>query len=106
MKKASRLSLEILEMAEAQNRLGLMDDAAFAEIKARHQPPMTAAPLTAAEIRQARERAELTQEAFAAYIGVTSGFVSQLERGTKIAQGPVLAVLNIIRRLGFNAIRG
>lgn len=34
--KSSRLAREIAEMAEAQRRLGIMDEATYEKIKARH----------------------------------------------------------------------
>jgi len=52
------------------------------------------------EIRSLRERAKLSQAAFARYLNLTSGYVSQLERGAKQPKGPALALLNVIRRKG------
>jgi len=37
-------------------------------------------------------------------LNLTTGNISQLERGTKQAKGPALAVLNIIRRKGIEAL--
>jgi putative transcriptional regulator len=42
--------------------------------------------------------------AFARYVNLTTGYVSQLERGTKQPKGPSLSLLNVIRRKGFEAI--
>jgi putative transcriptional regulator len=107
-KKPSRAGQAILEMAEGQRRLGIMDQATFEKITIRHLgnvSPMTAKPLSAAQIKLMRERTHLSQAAFAQYIGVTTSLVSKLERGAKPAQGPVLAILNVIRKLGFEAIQ-
>jgi len=52
------------------------------------------------EIRTLREREHLSQAAFARYLNLTAGYVSQLERGTKQPKGPALALLNVIRRRG------
>ena len=52
----------------------------------------------------ARERANLSQAVFARYLNLTVGYVSQLERGTKQPKGPALALLNVIRRKGLEAI--
>jgi len=51
-----------------------------------------------------RESANLSQAAFARYLNLTPGYISQLERGTKQPKGPALALLNVIRRKGFEAI--
>ena len=42
--------------------------------------------------------------AFARYLNLTTGYISQLERGVKQPKGPALALLNVIRRKGFEAI--
>jgi putative transcriptional regulator len=56
------------------------------------------------DIRKLREQAKLSQAALAKYLNLTTGYVSQLERGAKIAKGPALALLNVIRRKGIEAI--
>ena len=106
--KPSRLGKAIAEMAEDQHRLGLIDGATFEKITIRHlgaRPPMTAEPISAEDIRQARQHEHLSQAALARYLNVTVGFVSQLERGTKVAKGPVRALLNVIRQKGIDALR-
>ncbi|NLG24801.1 MAG: transcriptional regulator, partial [Clostridiales bacterium] len=39
------------------------------------------------------------------YLNLTTGYVSQLERGTKQAKGPALALLNVIRRKGIEVVQ-
>ncbi len=56
------------------------------------------------EIRVLRERERMSQAVFALYLNVTVGYLSQLERGVKHASGPALALLNVIRRKGIEAI--
>jgi putative transcriptional regulator len=51
-----------------------------------------------------RERARLSQAVFARHLNLTVGYVSQLERGAKQATGATLALLNVIRRKGIEAI--
>lgn len=106
-KKPNRLREAITEMAEGMHRLGIMDDASYQKITARHLGPDAlpiAAPLTGAEVRAVRERAHLSQAALAKYLNMTTGYVSQLERGTKQAKGPALVLLNVIRRKGIEAL--
>ncbi|MGD0763590.1 MAG: hypothetical protein ABR929_10485 [Roseiarcus sp.] len=40
----------------------------------------------------------------ARHLNLTVGYVSQLERGARCATGPALALLDVIRRKGFEAI--
>jgi putative transcriptional regulator len=106
-KKINRLSQEILEMAGAQRRLGIMDEATHQKITARHLGPdalPTAEPITPTEVRAVREQAHLSQAALARYLNMTTGYVSQLERGATQAKGPALALLNVIRRKGLAAL--
>jgi len=106
-KVPSRVTLEILEMADDMHRVGIMDGKTHHKITVRHlgrELPATAAPITAGEIRTTREQENLSQAALARYLNVTVGFVSQLERGTKEAKGPLRALLNVIRHKGIAAI--
>jgi putative transcriptional regulator len=52
-----------------------------------------------------REQAKLSQAAMAKYLGLTAGYISQLERGAKQAKGPALALLNVIRRKGIEVLQ-
>ena len=106
-KKLSNLSEAVLEMASDQLRTGLMDKVAHEKITVRLLGPQalpTAKPISAREIRSLRERANLSQAAFARYLNLTPGYISQLERGAKQPKGPALALLNVIRRKGVEAI--
>jgi putative transcriptional regulator len=104
---SSRVTQEIIEMADDMHRIGIMDAKTHRQITVRHlgrDLPPTAAPITAAQIREAREQENLSQAALARYLNVTAGFVSQLERGTKEAKGPLRTLLNVIRQKGIEAI--
>lgn len=106
-KQPSRLTSELLEMADDMHRLGIMDEAAHQQITVRQlgrTPLPTAEPITADEIRSVREDAHLSQAALARYLNLTTGYISALERGTKQATGSTLAILNVIRRKGIDAI--
>jgi putative transcriptional regulator len=89
------------------HRSRLMNDEEYRKITVRllgERPLATAQPISAKQIRTIRRRANLSQAAFARYLNLTSGYVSQLERGTKQPKGPALALLNVIKRKGFEAI--
>jgi putative transcriptional regulator len=105
--KPSRLARELVETASGMRRIGLMDRATHEKITMRHLGPQgtpKVAPVTAAQIRSMRERANMSQAVFARYLNLTVGYVSQLERGTKQPTGAALALLNVIKRKGIEAI--
>ena len=106
-KKNSPIVEAILETAGDLHRHGLLNDEEYRQITVRHlgdQPLPSAKPISSRQIRKIREDANLSQAAFARYLNLTTGYISQLERGAKQPKGPALALLNVIRRKGFEAI--
>jgi putative transcriptional regulator len=106
-KMPSPLTEALLETADGMRRIGVMDEATHRQITARHlgdRVLSAAEPITGGEIRSLRERARLSQAAFARHLNLTVGYVSQLERGIKQPKGPALALLNVIRRKGVEVI--
>ena len=106
-KKSSALSAAILEMAADQHSLGIMSDADYRKITVRHlgeKAHALSAPISPKQIRAIRERANMSQAAMASMLNLTVGYWSQLERGVKQPKGPSLALLNVIRRKGIEAI--
>lgn len=61
-------------------------------------------PMTAADIRAPRTRERVSQAVFARYLNVTTGLVSQWERGEKHPAGASLKLLNLVDRRGLAAI--
>ena len=105
--KPTRLTKALLETAEDMRQGGLLDGTAYDKITMRHLGAATklaAAPLSGDEIRSLREEARMSQAVFARYLNLTVGYVSQLERGAKRPTGSALALLNVIRRKGIEAI--
>jgi putative transcriptional regulator len=97
----------ILENAQDLHELGLMNEAEYRKITVRHlgeEPLPVSKPISAREIKRIRERANMSQAAFARSLNLSTGYISQLERGTKQPKGPALALLNVIRRKGFETI--
>jgi putative transcriptional regulator len=97
----------MLAMAKEMHAIGTMDDATFRKITMRDLDRAEAAPLaplTGDEIRALREQSNMSQAVFAKYLNLTVGYVSQLERGAKHPSGSALALLNVIRRKGIEAI--
>lgn len=61
-------------------------------------------PLTSEEIRALRQNANISQAVFAQLLNVTTGYISQIERGAKRPTGSALAMLSVIKRKGIQAI--
>ena len=61
-------------------------------------------PLTPEEIRALRMREGASQAVFARYLNVTTGLVSQWERGEKHPQGASLKLLALVARNGLGAV--
>ncbi|MDH6268379.1 putative transcriptional regulator [Rhizobium sp. SG_E_25_P2] len=103
-----RLREAILETAPDFHRGGIIDDETLAQITLRHLPEeereiridIPSGP----DIRAMREKARLSQAVFARRLNVSAGYVSQLERGVKTPSGPVLVLLDLIRRKGIEAL--
>jgi putative transcriptional regulator len=105
--KNDSLTEAILETAEDMRRSGIMDEAAYKKITIRHlgkSTPMASKPVSGEEIRSMRESANLSQAVFARCLNLTPGYLSQLERGVREPKGPALALLNILKRTGMDAV--
>ncbi len=61
-------------------------------------------PLAAEEIRALRERERVSQAVFARHLNVTTGLISQWERGEKKPVGPSLKLLTLVQEKGLDAI--
>ncbi len=61
-------------------------------------------PLTPTEIKALRQREGASQAVFARYLNVTTGLVSQWERGEKHPQGPSLKLLSLVARGGLAVV--
>jgi putative transcriptional regulator len=106
-KKTSRVTRALLETADDMRRGGLIDEAAHEKITMRHigaQGLAKIAALTAEDVKALRAEAHMSQAVLAQHLNVTVGYVSQLERGAKRPTGAALALLDIIRRKGIQAI--
>ncbi len=64
----------------------------------------TVLPLNSSEIRALRLREGASQAVFARYLNVTTGLVSQWERGEKRPQGPSLKLLALVVKNGLQAV--
>lgn len=62
------------------------------------------AALTPAEIRAIRLREKTSQAVFARYLNVTTGLVSQWERGARRPRGASLKLLTLVAKKGLQAV--
>lgn len=104
MKKQYRSSVmaSIHETAEGLHEIGLMDKKTMREFDELCLTPIR--PLTAEEIRNLRERENVSQVVFAHYLNVTKGIISQWERGEKKPSGASLKLLSLVDKKGLSAI--
>jgi putative transcriptional regulator len=97
----NRLRAEILEMATDLHAFGAMDDATFRRIEGDCTPRPT---LTADHIRRIREKAGMSQPAFAQVLNVGASTVAQWEQGRKKPSGAAVRLLDLIDRKGVGVL--
>ena len=61
-------------------------------------------PLTPVQIRRIRQRERASQAVFARYLNVTTGLVSQWERGEKHPRGASLKLLTLVAKKGLQSV--
>jgi putative transcriptional regulator len=100
MKKQYRSAVmaSIHETAEGLHNAGVMDKQTMRKFDEACLTPVH--PLSAEEIRALREREGASQAVFARYLNVTTGLISQWERGEKHPQGASLKLLSLIAKNG------
>ncbi len=98
----SELMASIHETAEDLQAAGLMDKRTMREFDELCLTPVR--PLAPEEIRALRLREGASQAVFARYLNVTTGLVSQWERGEKRPQGASLKLLTMVEQKGLTAV--
>jgi putative transcriptional regulator len=94
----SSLMASIHETAEGLHSAGVMNKRTMREFDALCLTPIK--PLAPEEIRALRLREGASQAVFARYLNVTTGLVSQWERGEKHPQGASLKLLSLVSQKG------
>jgi putative transcriptional regulator len=104
MKKQYRSSLmaSIHENAEGLHAVGAMDKRTMHEFDELCLTPVQ--PLKPGDIRALRLREGASQAVFARYLNVTTGLISQWERGEKHPQGASLKLLTLVAKNGLQAV--
>jgi putative transcriptional regulator len=98
----SSLMASIHETAEGLTSAGVMDKRTLREFDALCLTPVQ--PLTPEEIRALRLREGASQAVFARYLNVTTGLVSQWERGERRPQGASLKLLSLVAQKGLATV--
>ncbi|MGC8493515.1 MAG: helix-turn-helix domain-containing protein [Syntrophobacteraceae bacterium] len=102
-KKYRSDALEALhETAQGLHRIGLIDRKTMRDFDV--SCLTTVEQLSAEEIVEVRKREGVSQAVFAKYLNVTTGLVSQWERGEKKPRGASLKLLTLVQRKGLDAI--
>ncbi len=104
MKQQYRSSLmgSVHETAEGLHAAGIMDKKTMRKFDAMCLTPVR--PLKPKDIRALRLREGASQAVFARYLNVTTGLISQWERGEKNPQGASLKLLSLVAKNGLDAV--
>ena len=104
MKKQYRspLAASIHETAEGLHAAGVVEKRTMREFDDLCLTPVR--PFEPEEIRALRLREGASQAVFARYLNVTTGLVSQWERGEKHPQGASLKLLTLVALNGLQAV--
>ncbi len=98
----SSVMASIHETAEGLHAAGVMDKQTMRKFDDACLTPVR--PLTPQEIRALREREGASQAVFARYLNVTTGLISQWERGEKHPQGASLKLLSLVAKHGIGTV--
>ena len=99
---SSTMMASIHEAAEGLHAAGVMGKRTMREFDELCLTPVRL--LEPKEIRALRFREGASQAVFARYLNVTTGLVSQWERGEKRPQGPSLKLLSLVAKNGLQAV--
>jgi putative transcriptional regulator len=92
----------IHETMEGLHEVGAIDKQTMREFDEACLTPVQV--LAPEEIRQIRQREQISQPVFARYLNVSKNLVSDWERGVKKPGGPALRLLTVIQKKGLEAI--
>ncbi|MGD9538286.1 MAG: helix-turn-helix domain-containing protein [Alphaproteobacteria bacterium] len=98
----SAASAAVHETALGLREAGVMDKQTMKSFDAMCLTPVEA--LTPEDIRRIRLREKASQAVFARYLNVTTGLVSQWERGEKRPRGASLKLLTLVAKKGLQAV--
>ena len=97
-KYKSRIARVVHEAASDLFNAGVMDKATMRKFDVSCLVKVDA--LKPAEIQALREKENVSQAVLARHLNVTTGLISQWERGERKPSGPALTLLTLIKRKG------
>jgi len=98
----SAVKASIHEIADGLHALGVIDKQTMREFDESCLTPIH--EFTADEIRELREREEVSQQVFAHYLNVSKDTVAKWEQNLKHPAGPSLKLLSLVKQRGLAAI--
>lgn len=98
----SAVMASVHETAEGLHAAGILEKRTMREFDELCLTPVRT--LKPGEIRALRQREGASQAVFARYLNVTTGLVSQWERGEKRPQGASLKLLSLVEKNGLAAV--
>lgn len=98
----SQILASVHETADDLQNAGVLSKRTLREFDRRCLTPVQSFPPK--KIRQLRLRERASQAVFARYLNVSTGLVSQWERGEKKPQGSSLKLLNLVAQKGLESV--
>jgi putative transcriptional regulator len=98
------VSASIHELAESLHAHGVINKRTMRGFDASCLVPVEL--MAPEEIKELREREQVSQPVFAAHLNVTKNLVSEWERGLKRPSGPALKLLTLVRSRGLHILLG
>ena len=103
-KHASRIARVVHEAASDAHKAGVMDKTTMRKFDMDCLAKVE--ELSPEEIQALREREHVSQAVLARHLNVTTGLISQWERGERRPSGPALTLLALIKRKGLGVLAG
>jgi putative transcriptional regulator len=101
-KYASRIARVVHDAAADVHKAGVMDKTTMRKFDALCLAKVE--ELSPAEIQSLRQRENVSQAVLARHLNVTTGLISQWERGERRPSGPALTLLSLIKRKGLEVL--
>ena len=101
-KYRSAIAKAVHEGVHGMHRLGLVDKKTMREFDVRCLTAID--DISAKKIKALRKREGISQAVLARCLNLTTGQISQLERGARHARGSTLKLLCLIEEKGLNAV--
>lgn len=98
----SAVSAAVHETMNDMYQIGIVDEKTMRKFDAMCLTPVK--PLSPKQIRAIRSRERASQAVFARHLNVTTGLISQWERGEKKPSGASLKLLTLVKKNGLQAV--